>query len=87
MRIIRFGKKKIKLLTKNQQDSYENAKSFYLCKNIFENKYLKDKRYCKVRDHCHYTEKYRGTEHSICNLISNKNLIKHHFLFMHFVNV
>ena len=22
----------------------------------------------KVRDHCHYTGKYRGTAHNICNL-------------------
>ena len=29
---------------------------------------MKDKKYCKVRDHCHYTGKYRGTVHSICNL-------------------
>ena len=26
------------------------------------------KLYCKVRDHCHYIEKYRGTAHNICNL-------------------
>ena len=29
---------------------------------------MKDKKYCKVRDHCHYTGKYRDTAHSICNL-------------------
>ena len=27
----------------------------YICKENFENKYVKDKKYCKVRDHCHYT--------------------------------
>ena len=28
---------------------------------------LKDKEYCKVRDHCSYTGKYRGTVHSLCD--------------------
>ena len=27
-----------------------------------------DKHSCKIRDHCHYKSKYRGTERSICNL-------------------
>ena len=27
----------------------------YIYKEKFENKYLKDKKYRKVRDHCHYT--------------------------------
>ena len=30
-------------------------------KNVF-------KLYDKVRGHCHYTEKFRGAAHSICNL-------------------
>ena len=34
----------------------------------FQNKYLNDKKYCKVRGHCHYTEEYRGAAHSNCNL-------------------
>ena len=44
----------MKLLTKEQQDSYENAKSCYIYEEKFENKYLKDKIY--------------RAEHSICNL-------------------
>ena len=27
--------------------------------------------YHKVRDHCHYTEKFRGAVHNICNLRYN----------------
>ena len=61
-------KKKIKSLTKEQQESYENAKIYYVCKEKIENKYLKDKKYLKVKDHFHYTGKYRCAVHSICNL-------------------
>ena len=32
------------------------------------NRYLRDKKYCKVRYHCHYTGEYRGAAHSIYNL-------------------
>ena len=46
MKIINFKKKKMKL-TKEQQESYENTKICYICKEKFENKYLKDKKYCK----------------------------------------
>ena len=38
----------------NQQKSYENAITCYICKEKIENKYLKDKKYYKVRDQCHY---------------------------------
>ena len=58
----------MKLLTKEQHESYKNAKIYYICEEKFENKYLKDKKYRKVRDHCHYTGEYRGAAHSICNL-------------------
>ena len=43
------------LLTKEQQESYENATICYICKEKFENKYLKDKKYRRFRDYCHYT--------------------------------
>ena len=68
MKIFYFKKKKIKLLTKEQQESYENAKICYICKKKIENKYLKDKKYGKVRGNCHYTGEYREAPHSIYNL-------------------
>ena len=65
--IINFKMKKMKLLTKAQQQSYENAKICHVCKKKVENEYVKDKKYHKVRDHCHYTGEYRGAVHSIFN--------------------
>ena len=38
-----------------QQKSYENAKTCYICKEKFQDKYVQHKIYTKVRDHCHYT--------------------------------
>ena len=58
----------MKLLTREQQESYENTKICYICKEKFENKYLKDKIYLYVRDHCHFTGEYRGASHSLGNL-------------------
>ena len=68
MKIINFKKKKLKLLTQEQQESNENSKICYICKEKFENKYVKDKKYRKVRDHCYHTGEYRGLAYSICNL-------------------
>ena len=34
-------------------------------------KLAKNKNFRKVRHHCHYTGKYRGATHSICNLKFN----------------
>ena len=30
--------------------------------------HVKDKKYRRVRDHCHYTWEHKGAAHSICNL-------------------
>ena len=51
MKIIIFKKKNMKLLAKEQQESYEYEKICYSCKDKFKNKYLKDKRHCKVTYH------------------------------------
>ena len=71
MKIINFKKKK-----NGQQDSYKNAKSCYICKEKFENKYLK-----KFRDHCHYARDYIRAVHGICNLkysVPGKILVAFH---------
>ena len=60
MKIINFKEKKMKLLTKEQQESYEKVKIYYICKQKLRDKYAKDKKYCKVRDHCNYIGDYRG---------------------------
>ena len=41
---------------------YENQKFCCICKKRFTN----DNK--KVRDHCHFTGKYRGAAHNKCNM-------------------
>ena len=41
--IINFNKRKMKLLTNEQQKSYENAKICYICKEKFEDIHLQEK--------------------------------------------
>ena len=41
MKIINLKKKKMKSLTKEQQESYENPTIYYIWKYRFKNKYLK----------------------------------------------
>ena len=40
-------------------------KSVIFVKRKLENKYLEEKKYCKVRDHCHYTGEYEGAAYNI----------------------
>ena len=60
IKIINFKNKKMELLAKEQQESYKNVKICYICKENVEKKYLKDKKYRKVSDNCHYAREYRG---------------------------
>ena len=58
-------------LTDKENKYYENQKVCYICQKMFcynkkqEKMY---KSYRKVRDHCHFTGKFRGAAYSICNL-------------------
>ena len=52
----------------NSRKTYQNAKICYIYKEDLEDKYIKDKKYRKVTDHCHYTGEYAGAAQSIYNL-------------------
>ena len=67
MKIINCKIKKMRLLTKKQKESYENVKICYTYQEKFESKCLKDKKYFKVRSHCHYTGEYKTSAYSINN--------------------
>ena len=66
-----FEKKKMLPLTKEELKSHQEARICYICGRRILKKLSKSMNYRKVRDHCHYTGKYRGGSHSICN----KNLM------------
>ena len=58
-------------LTDNENKFYEEQKECHIFQKEFhydKNEKKKFKLYQKVRDHCHYTQKFRGAAHSICNL-------------------
>ena len=66
--ISNFEKKKIIILTRKKNLLYLNQTNCHICKKKFEDKYINDENYCKVRDNCQFTAKYSGAAHSICNL-------------------
>ena len=57
-------------LTDEENRKYERSIECHICsqKFIHDKENEKYRKYCKVRDYCHYTGKYRGSAHSICNL-------------------
>ena len=61
----------MKLLTKKHQKSCKNLKNCFICKKENADKYTKDKKQSKVRDHCHYTGECRDAAHGICSLTYN----------------
>ena len=71
MKIINYEKKNMILLTNEEKETYKNQKICYICEQEFctdKNNKKEFKRIRKVKDHCHYSGKYRGAAHSICNL-------------------
>ena len=64
-KIINYEKKKMISLTIKEEIYHNKQKICYICKKKINKN---DKKQQKVRDHCHYTGKYRGAAHNICNL-------------------
>ena len=62
MRCFEWPQKEMDALTDDEKWQYRTASKCWLCGDIFKD--LSD----KVRDHCHYTGKFRGAAHSNCNL-------------------
>ena len=70
MKIINYEKKEMIPLTDEENKSYEEYEVCHICIEMFctdedDENYRNRK---KVKDHCHYTGKFRGAAHSICNL-------------------
>ena len=65
------------IFEKEEEERFNKETKCWICKKEFNNKEMKDwiskeefkklKDY-KVRDHCHFTGKYRGAAHNECNL-------------------
>ena len=54
-------------LTKEEKKIHRKQKVCHIGKKGFSTN-DDNKKYHKVKDHCHYTGKYRGAAHNICNL-------------------
>ena len=68
-KIIDFKKKTMISLTKEEHDNYNKENICYICKKDFNNDTTESSSLeRKVRDHCHFTCKYRGAAHNTCNL-------------------
>ena len=77
-KIIDYEKKKMIPLPTEEKIYHNKQKICYICKKEFSNN---EKKNYKVKDHCHYTGKYRGAAHNICNLrykVSKETLIVFH---------
>ena len=65
-----YQKPKPLVLTKEEEKEFQSATICHIC----EEKLSLDKK-SKVKDHCHFTGKYRGAAHNQCNLSCRKPLI------------
>jgi len=63
------------ILTEEEKENFEKAAECWICKNPFEDGEK------KVRDHYHYSGKFRGAAHNQCNLLFQK--LKHVPVILH----
>ena len=70
MKIINYEEKEMIPLTHGENKLYKEQEACNICEEKFcvdkDDENYKNKR--KVKDHCHYTGKFRGAAHSKCNL-------------------
>ena len=66
-KIVNYEKKEMMPLTKKEEKKYNKQEVCHTCKKGFSTD-DSNKKYHKVRDHCHYPGKYKGAAHNICNL-------------------
>ena len=66
-KIINYEKKEMIPLEKKEEKNHNKQKVCHICKKGFSTD-DSDKKYQKVKDHCHYNGKYRGAAHDICTL-------------------
>ena len=66
-KITNYEKKEMIPLTRKEEKKHNKQEVCYICKKGFSTD-DNNKKYHKARDHCHYTGKYRGPAHDICNL-------------------
>ena len=59
------------LLTPKELQSYKEADKWYIYGIRFFKRSSYTINYRKLRDHCHYTGKYRGAPHNVCSLKFN----------------
>lgn len=58
------------IISEQEEKEFQESNKCHICEKEIEDK--KD----KVRDHCHFTGKYRGSAHNLCNLNYNYKRMK-----------